>query len=98
MGVMSPDAGKHEVNGMKVGQMYAAKRPNLSAADLRKVADLLWQHYALNLGRADFANGLREGMYIASQMRMVPMPNKWTPEARRELDRRCREGWELTNV
>jgi len=68
MGVMSPDGPRHESNGIKAGLCCAAKRSSLTGPQLRGVANLLWRHYT-NLDRVDFANGLREGMYIASQTR-----------------------------
>ncbi len=69
MPVFSPDASQHEVAGMRVGLAYAAKRANLTGAELRCTANLLWQYFAVERGKADFANGLRDGMYIASQQR-----------------------------
>ena len=54
---------------MRVGLAYAAKRANLTGAELRCTANLLWQYFAVERGKADFANGLRDGMYIASQQR-----------------------------
>ena len=65
--VMSPTAPQAETVGMLAAARYATGRFNATAEDLRRSADLLHQYYAPK--NEAFANGLRDGLYIASQAR-----------------------------
>ena len=66
---MSPNTPRHETNGMLAAKNYALARPGISGQELRAIANRLWQHYALNKHKYEFANGLRDGLYLISQTR-----------------------------